>query len=145
MDTKRYKVKGLFSTTLSLSASSCVVFHTLYFFFVKQVDYVNTARNQVSFTLHKRCPYSELFWSAFFPHFPVFSPNAGKIRNRITPNTDPFYEVLWCSVNLYFKDMISKPYLLDKYLIGSKYLEMLLMEIEKMLHLLLVFYFLRGF
>ena len=37
--------------------------------------------------LHKKCPYSELFWSAFVPHFrhsdwirraTVFSPNAGK-------------------------------------------------------------------
>ena len=33
-------------------------------------------------TLHKNSPYSELFWSA------------GKIRTRITPNTDSFYAVL---------------------------------------------------
>ena len=25
--------------------------------------------------VHKKCPYSELFWSAFFPHFPAFGPN----------------------------------------------------------------------
>ena len=41
------------------------------------------------YALHKKSPYSELFWSAFFPNFPavglnrtpylsVFSPNAGK-------------------------------------------------------------------
>ena len=24
------------------------------------------------FTLRKNCPYSELFWSTFFPHFPSF-------------------------------------------------------------------------
>ena len=52
--------------------------------------------------LSKKSPYSELFWSTFFPHFPAFiiSPysvrmreNAGKIRTRITPNTDTFYAV----------------------------------------------------
>ena len=43
--------------------------------------------------MRKRCPYSELFWSAFFPYFPafglntekygaVFSPNAGKCRKN---------------------------------------------------------------
>ena len=58
-------------------------------------------------TLHKMYPYQELFWSAFSPHFPAFglnteryciSPysvrmreNAGKMRTRITPNTDSFY------------------------------------------------------
>ena len=25
--------------------------------------------------LHKKCPYSEFFWSAFSPHFPAFGPN----------------------------------------------------------------------
>ena len=29
-------------------------------------------------SLGKRCPYSELFWSAFFPHFPAFGLNAGR-------------------------------------------------------------------
>ena len=33
-------------------------------------------------TLRKKCPYSELFWS-----------ERGKIRTRITPNTDTFYAV----------------------------------------------------
>ena len=32
--------------------------------------------------LRKKCPYSELFWS-----------ECGKIRTRITPNTDTFYVV----------------------------------------------------
>ena len=35
------------------------------------------------FFLHKKCPYSELFWSAF-----------SRIRTRITPNTDTFHAVL---------------------------------------------------
>ena len=26
-------------------------------------------------TLHKKCPCSDLFWSTFFPHFPVFGLN----------------------------------------------------------------------
>ena len=26
-------------------------------------------------SLRKKCPYSELFWSAFFPHFPAFGLN----------------------------------------------------------------------
>ena len=34
-------------------------------------------------TLRKKCPYSELFWSAFF-----------RIWTRITPNTDTFQAVL---------------------------------------------------
>ena len=61
------------------------------------------------FTLCKKCLYSELFWSAFFPYFTAFelntdilhiSPylvqmrkNAAKMRTRITPNTDIFYKV----------------------------------------------------
>ena len=50
--------------------------------------------------LHKRCPYSHLFWSAFNPHFPTLGlnkfrirENAGKMRTRTTPNTDTFYAV----------------------------------------------------
>ena len=58
--------------------------------------------------LRKNCPYSELSWSAFFPHFPAFGLNTkrygvslriqsecGKMQKkrwtRITPNTDSFY------------------------------------------------------
>ena len=52
-------------------------------------------------TLRKKSPYSELFWSSFFPHFPTFGlnterysvrmrENAGKMRTRITPNTENF-------------------------------------------------------
>ena len=56
--------------------------------------------------LPKKSLYSELLWSAFFPHFPAFGlnmerygvsfriwENAGKMRTRITPNTDTFYAV----------------------------------------------------
>ena len=66
--------------------------------------------------LRKKSPYSELFWSAFSPHFPAFGltterlslriqENARKVRTRITSNTDTFYAVyvsrkdfkIWCS------------------------------------------------
>ena len=55
--------------------------------------------------LRRKSQSSDLFSSAFFPHFPTFglntdSPylvlmrkNAGKMRTRITPNTDSFYAV----------------------------------------------------
>ena len=45
-------------------------------------------------TLHKKCPYSELSCSAFFPHLPALGrmrENVGKMWTRITPNTDIFY------------------------------------------------------
>ena len=55
-------------------------------------------------SLRRKCPYSKLFQSASFPHFSreirsiqylsVFSPNAVKMRTRITPNTDSFCVVL---------------------------------------------------
>ena len=62
---------------------------------------VNYCVTGVSITAYKY-PYSELFWSAFFQHFPAFglilSPysvrmpeNAGKMQTRITPKMDSFY------------------------------------------------------
>ena len=44
-------------------------------------------------TLRKKSPYLELFWSAFFPLSDWIRGNAGKMRTRITPNTDTFYAV----------------------------------------------------
>ena len=32
------------------------------------------------YTLRKKSPYSELFWSAFFPAFPVFGLNTERYR-----------------------------------------------------------------
>ena len=59
-------------------------------------------RNPCTISLRKKCPYSELFWS----YFPAFGLNTeryrvslriqsecGKIRTRITPNTDTFHAV----------------------------------------------------
>ena len=72
--------------------------------FFKQGDVINNQLFVPSYTeeLRKQCPYSELFCSAFFPHYPAFglriSPhsvwipeNAGKMRTRVTENTDTFY------------------------------------------------------
>ena len=57
-------------------------------------------------SLRKKCSYSELFWSAFSrirteygeilrisPYLVRMQENAGKMRIRITPNTDTFYAV----------------------------------------------------
>ena len=48
-------------------------------------------------TLRKKCPYSELFWSAFSSHFtseryevPVFSPNAGKRGKNADQNNSEY-------------------------------------------------------
>ena len=52
----------------------------------------------------------ELFWSAFFPHFPAFGlntdsvrmgKNVGKLRTSITPNTNPFNAVLVSTIKEY--------------------------------------------
>ena len=44
-------------------------------------------------TLRKKRPYSELFWSVFFPHSVRIRTECGKKRTRITPSTDTFYVV----------------------------------------------------
>ena len=57
-------------------------------------------------TLHKKILYLELFWSAFSRIWTEYGEilrislysvrmreNVGKMRTRITPNTDKFYEV----------------------------------------------------
>ena len=52
------------------------------------------------FALRKKCPYSELFWSAFSrirtEHGVSLriQSECGKIRTRITPNTETFHAVL---------------------------------------------------
>ena len=66
-------------------------------------------RNLLNFSVYqgnkhcvKKSAFSELFWSALFPHFSAFGlntysvqmrENARKMRTRITPNTDTFYSV----------------------------------------------------
>ena len=58
---------------------------------------------KVEVSQRKKYQYLELFWSAFFPHsegtrrdtpYSVrMRENTGKVRTRITPNTDTFYAV----------------------------------------------------
>ena len=51
-------------------------------------------------TLHKKCLYSELFWSAFsrirnaYGEILRSQSKCGKMRTRITPNMDTFHAVL---------------------------------------------------
>ena len=49
--------------------------------------------------LREKCPYSEFFWSAFSLIRPEngeirIQSECGKMRTRITPNTDNFYAVI---------------------------------------------------
>ena len=55
---------------------------------------------RLCYALCKKCPYSELFWSAFsriwteYGEYYVFlriQSKCGKMRTRLTPNTDTFY------------------------------------------------------
>ena len=47
----------------------------------------------LSLTLPKKCPYSELFWSVYSASLPIKS-KCGKIRTKITLNTNTFHVVL---------------------------------------------------
>ena len=50
----------------------------------------------VTVTLREKCPYSELFWSAFSRIRAALSIQSeyGKMWTRITPNKDTFYALL---------------------------------------------------
>ena len=50
-----------------------------------------TTEKCVKSALRKKCPYSDLFWSTFSR----IQSEWGKMRTRITPNTDAFYAVLF--------------------------------------------------
>ena len=63
-------------------------------------------------TLRKKSPYSELFWSAFFQHFPafglnmerylsVFSLNAGKCGKTLRKKS-PYSELFWSAFFQHF-------------------------------------------
>ena len=49
--------------------------------------------NYLKMPLRKKCPYSQLFWSVFSVSLRIQS-KCGKMRTRITPNTDTFHAVL---------------------------------------------------
>ena len=63
------------------------------------------------YSLLEKCQYSESFWSVFFrirteygeilrisPYSVWMENTVGKIRARITPNTDTFYAVIFALV-----------------------------------------------
>ena len=60
--------------------------------------------------VRKKCPYSELFWSAFFPHLAwirrdteylsVFSPDLGKCGENADQNNSEYGHLLHCVINL---------------------------------------------
>ena len=61
----------------------------------------------VTLSLCEKCPYWELFWSAFshirneYVEISLrIQSECGKMQTRITPNTDTFYAVLsaWCTL-----------------------------------------------
>ena len=63
----------------------------------------------VSITLRQKCPYSELFWSNFFgfgmntERYGVslrIQPECGKMRTRVTPNTDTLRSVFFPSLHV---------------------------------------------
>ena len=62
---RKFKNHHIKKTSLIVEGISC---------FEKWLFVRNVKLNLESllWTLRKKCPYSELFWSAFFPHFPAF-------------------------------------------------------------------------
>ena len=68
-------------------------------------------------TLHEKCPYSELFWHVFshirteYGEIQVslrIQSECGKIRTRITANTDTFYAVLPILVIIFKTDFFNQ-------------------------------------
>ena len=75
---------------------SVILSDTLTIFHKKAINPLWKVKNPLKEALRKKCPYSELFWSLYKKYLSIFSPhaeNAGKMRARITPNTDTFYAV----------------------------------------------------
>ena len=63
----------------------------------------------ICLTLRKKCAYSELFWSAFFPYFPAFGLNTGKCGKNAAQNNFEYGHFLG-SVNLqYFPICLAIP------------------------------------
>ena len=55
--------------------------------------FLSKSLTSVIYTLREKCPYSELFWSVFSRIVSLrIHSECGKIRTRITSNTDTFYE-----------------------------------------------------
>ena len=59
------------------------------------VNFAKLLRKPVLQTLREKSPYSELFWPAFFPHFPA-CPNAGKCGKNADQNSNEYGLILRC-------------------------------------------------
>ena len=87
--------------------SSCLYYHLKLSYCHTDASTYNHSRDwfkNLSLTLRKACPYSELFWSVFsciWIDTEIYSlslriqSECGKIRTRATPNTDIFNTVLF--------------------------------------------------
>ena len=74
----------------------------------------------LSISLREKCPNTELYLVRIFPHLDwiqrdtsylsVFSPNAGKIRIRITPHTDTFYAVIYTQYSHIILNQVLNPF-----------------------------------
>ena len=53
------------------------------------IHWIRISTNSDWYSLRKKCPYSEFFWSVFSR----IQSECGKVRTRITPNTDTFHAV----------------------------------------------------
>ena len=57
----------------------------------------------MSISLRKECPYLELLWSAFSrirTEYGEIQSECGKMRTRVTPNTDTFHEVYYAIISV---------------------------------------------
>ena len=80
---------------------------------VNRIDFFDKMaflRKNVNPPLHKKCPYLDLFWSAFsriqteygeIQSISPYSVQMWKMRTRITPNTDTFHAI-HTALKIYF-------------------------------------------
>ena len=99
-----FKSNFLHRTPLG-AASESTIFYLLYLLYESPSNHIRTHQYADLYyvhTLRKQCPYLELFWSTFscirtengeILRTLSIQSKCGKMRNRITPNTDTFYAV----------------------------------------------------
>ena len=57
------------------------------------------------YALRKKCPYSELFWSAFFPNFPAFGLNTERYRVYTEGSDNPHNSKIWETSSHWFPNV----------------------------------------
>ena len=75
----------------------------------------NNVRNNSSYPLRKKCPYSELFWPVFSRTWTVslcIQYECGGIRTRITANTETFHAVISLLTQKRIYDIYGRAFLL---------------------------------